>query len=299
MSATGTPQGKAIRKQYTSASSADTTTFAAPPNMADWCQIIGAGSTVLVDESGTSVTITTDAAEPAAMIPGPWIAFTSTTATRVRMGNGDAPPVVLPVTGLASGSAITDTGNFTAQTEVNGSLQELYQHLFSATGGCVPIPLSAFREVNATGDVPNIAGIGGVLASDTAPILLGKATTNDWAIQWATGNVDPIGCSFMVPSDFDDTADATLTLIVSSGSTNAATMAVASSWNGGSEVTDSASDAGTLSATEHAITATIAAADIPADANRVTFRITPPTHGTDAINLTGARLNYKRKLLTS
>lgn len=62
---------------------------------------------------------------------------------------------------------------------------------------------------------------------------------------------------------------------------------------------DSASDAGTLSATEHAITATIAAADIPAGANRVTFRITPPAHAADAINLTGARLNYKRKLLTA
>ena len=100
------------RKQFTSASSADATTFA-PPNQADWVQIIGAGSTILVDESGASVTLTTDAAEPVLCLPGPWQAFTSTTATRVRMGSGGPPPAVqIPPTSVldyVTGTALTDT----------------------------------------------------------------------------------------------------------------------------------------------------------------------------------------------
>lgn len=105
MAATGAPQGPGKVKQYTSVSSADTTTWAAPPNMAAWAQIIGAGSTVLVDESGANVTITTDAAEPACVLPGPWQAFTSTSATRVRMGNGDAPPVPVVPASAVPGTA--------------------------------------------------------------------------------------------------------------------------------------------------------------------------------------------------
>lgn len=238
----------------------------------------GASSSVLVPDAGS----------------GRWIADTTTA--------GAVLSTALASTANGEGAALVgseDAGGFTAKTTTEEQVQELYQHLFSANGGCVSIALSSFREVSATGDVGNAAAIGGVLASDTTPILLGKATTNDWAIQWATGNADPIGVSFMPPADFDDTADATLDLVVSSGSTDAATMGIASSWNGGSEVTDSADDASAKSATEHVITATIAAADIPSGANRATFRITPPTHATNAISLTGARLNYKRKLLTS
>lgn len=167
--------------------------------------------------------------------------------------------------------------------------------LSSVSKGSVPLDLYAFREVSATGDVGNIAAIGGVLGSDTAPIMRGAATTNEAEIVWVADGVDPIGISFMLPVDFDDTADATLDLVVASGATDAATMGIASTWNGGSEVTDSASDAATKSATAHTITATIATADIPVGANRVTFRITPPAHAADAISLRGARLNYRRK----
>lgn len=100
MSATGQAQGPQRIKEFTSISSADTTTFSAPSAMAEWVQIIGAGSTVLVDEQGNSTTITTDAAEPAAQLPGPWKAFTSTTATRVRLGAGKAPPIVVPASAV-------------------------------------------------------------------------------------------------------------------------------------------------------------------------------------------------------
>jgi len=158
----------------------------------------------------------------------------------------------------------------------------------------IPIPLGAWREVTSGGDVGNVAAIGGVLASDTAPILRGDSN-NSWEISWATGNVDPIGVQVPIPYDLDDTANVTLHLAVYSGSSDAATMGVASSWDGGSEVTDSADDSGTKSATRHVITATIAAADVPASASHVTLRLTPPTHATNAIQLCSSWLSYTPK----
>lgn len=291
---------KGPKKEYTSISAADVTTWASTP--ASWAHIIGAGSTVLTCEDGTTATITTDAAEPAAIIPGPFIAFTSTTASRVRMGVGLVPRLAVPATGVASGSTIADAGSFTAQTTVEAALQEMYQHLFSAVGGYIAIPLSAWREVDATGDVANIAANGGVLASDTTPVLDAVATSNEQEILWATGNVDAIGVSIVLPRDFDDTADATIDLVVSSGTTNAATIVCASAWSAGAagtEVSDSTSDTATKSATPHTLSITIDKGDMPAGSRRATVRLTPPTHATDTISLYATGIAYKRKLLTS
>lgn len=92
MSATGQPNSSPTkRKNYAVGSAADTT-WVAPGAMADWVKVVGIGSTVLLDESGASVTVTTDAAEPSAVLPGPWSGFVSTTATRVTMGNGGMMP---------------------------------------------------------------------------------------------------------------------------------------------------------------------------------------------------------------
>jgi len=191
-----------------------------------------------------------------------------------------------------------DSGSKTSAATVADALDELYLDRLSTQRG-IPINLGAWREVNATGDVGNVAAIGGVLASDTAPILRAESTTNSWEISWAAGNVDPIGVQVMLPPDLDDAQDAFLDLIVHSGTTDAATMAVATSWNGGSEVTDSASDSATKSATRHTITATIAAADIPASSTHLTIRLTPPHHATNAIQLVGSTLRYTPKLITS
>lgn len=92
-----------------------------------------------------------------------------------------------------------DAGGFTTATTHEAQIQEMYQHLFSAVGGYIPIPLSAWREVDATGDVGNITANGGVLASDTTPVFDAVATSNEQEILWATGNADPIGCSVALP----------------------------------------------------------------------------------------------------
>ncbi len=192
--------------------------------------------------------------------------------------------------------AYEDSGSKTTAATVDAALDEIYLDRLS-TSRSRPIDLGAWREVSAGGDVGDVAGIGGVLASDTAPILRGDAN-GSWEISWATGNVDPIGIQIMLPADFDDTGNAILDFDVYSGPADAMTLGVATSWNGGAEVTDSADDAGTKSATRHRISATVAHADIPAGATHLSVRITPPAHATDAFQLVGAQLRYTPKLLT-
>ncbi len=250
-----------------------------------------AGIVAFVDDDGGVYVLIDDA--PLVALIGDGAALVTTLSDNLaNTAHGDGASLV----------GIEDAGTFTAAADVEAALAELYQHLFSTKGGCVPLALATFREVNSTGDVGDITANGGVLASDTTPVFEAVATSNEERILWATGNVDPIGISFTVPPDFDDTADAKLDLVVSSGTTNAATLVLASAWSAGAagtEVSDSADDSATKSATPHTISATIDKGDIPAGTVRVTLRLTPPTHATDTISLYGARLTYKRKLLTS
>lgn len=202
------------------------------------------------------------------------------------------------VNGLgASLVAIEDAGTFTSAATVEAALAEIYTHLFSATTS-IPLSLHQFREVDANGDVGNIAANGGILASDTTPVLRGNAAEST-EIYWAAGNSDPISTQITLPTDFDGTKDATIDMWLSSGTTDAATITVETGWDGGALVSDSTSDAATKSATAHKITVTINAGDIPNTAALLTIALTPPAHTTDGIILTGIRFNYKRKLLTA
>jgi hypothetical protein len=197
----------------------------------------------------------------------------------------------------ATDVSIADAGTFTATSDVEAALQEIYQHLLTANAS-VCFSLRQAREVTSGGDVGNAAAIGGVLASDTTPILRADANESE-EIAWAASNSDIISFDTSLPSDFDGTGNVTVDLLVASGATDAASFSLLSSWDKGAQVTDSFDDSATKSATLHTITATVAAADIPNAAGCVTFQLVPPAHTTDAIILGSVRLNYKRKLLTA
>jgi|SRR6185436_14052777 len=197
--------------------------------------------------------------------------------------------------------AISDAGAFTAETDVEGALAELYQNALTAHAS-LPVSLFDFREVTSGGDVANAAGNGGVLASDTTPILRGDAAHSQ-EISWAAGNADPIAFQMTLPDDFDGTANATLDLWVytdntGGGGIDAATFTVETNWDGGAAVSDTATD-GTPATSHHKITAAIAAADIPDAPSYVTVLLTPAAHAADPTQLVAARLNYQRKLRTS
>jgi hypothetical protein len=159
----------------------------------------------------------------------------------------------------------------------------------------IPLSLNDFRETDANGDVGAIAANGGILASDTTPILRGASGVISQELSWAASNSDPIVAQLSLPEDFDGRNDVLVELWVNSGTTDAATFSVATSWDGGATVTDSASDANTKSATTHKISAVISAADIPDSASSLTLMLTPGAHTTNAIQLTNVRVSHLPK----
>lgn len=163
--------------------------------------------------------------------------------------------------------------------------------------GFIPLPLVTAREAT-TGDVGAIAANGGLLASDTTPALSGTASTVSQQALWAASNVDQILWDLPLPEDFDGRDDVLVDILVASGgTTNLASFTVTTSWDGGADVTDTATDPA-ASTTYHTITATIAAADIPDAATTVSLALTPAAHGTDTIAVKAVRIRYTQRTVS-
>lgn len=302
---TGQPQGLGDFKEYTSGQSDATTWLPSGSGNADYVQVIGAGTVVVTTEKGNNRTITTDAAEPAAVIDGPFSALVSTTATRVRMGIGKAPPIMVPPTGVASGSTIADAGSFTAQTTVEGALQEIYQDLKS-TQLLVPVRfgmLAAGTPLAAWAD--NASSNPGITLANS------KAAGYRWnnnASQTAIWTVEAVP----VPYEADVTANATMHILCSKvGATlaDATTFTVTAFVQDVAALHDADSDFGGTSsaiagdATSKTVqdsTLTLALADLAAAAAPagISFSIKPTdgTLGTDDIIVHAVFVLFKRKL---
>jgi hypothetical protein len=214
-------------------------------------------------------------------------------------------PIIQRFETTAARIAYTFTTNDRGFLVEDLELAQLYYIFRSGAGAntCVPFPsefgevmfdLRDFHEVSSGGDVGNLADTGGgQLASDSTPTYIGDAAESA-VITWAASNSDIIGASTSLPSDFDTTRDCFVDLTTSSGgTTNAATLTVETSWDGGTIVADTAT--GAASVTPATATATVAAADVPAGANRVTVMLTPASHTTDTMLLFRVRLRYYRK----
>lgn len=159
------------------------------------------------------------------------------------------------------------------------------------------LSLHDWREAASTGAVGAIAANGGILASDTTPIMGAETTTEAHSIQWAAANADIIQASLALPEDFDARDDVLLDLFVltdntGGGGIEAASFSVLTSWDNGAQVTDTATD-DVPATTVHKITARIAAADIsPKLPSFVNIQLVPGTHANDPIRLLAARLTY-------
>jgi hypothetical protein len=188
-----------------------------------------------------------------------------------------------------------DSGDYTAATEVDGALTEIYTHLLNAQGWSTGAALTTFRIVDTNGDVGNSAAPG-ILASNTAPILRGEATTEALAVHWVANGVEIIATTIDLPPDLVGAADLFVDLVVVANNTNnAPSFSVLHNFNGGAQVTDTAT--GTSISTVQTITATIAASDVPAAASVLGFQLLPGSHASDTWTLFGVRLRGKRTLL--
>ena len=195
--------------------------------------------------------------------------------------------------------SIADAGTFTSTATVEAATQEIYQDLLSAQ--CfIGIPLNSWRETSNF-DVGAIAANGGILASDTTPILeaINAATNGCQRVNWASGEVDQIMVQVPLPPDIDVTADLVFHCrIASESTTDAVGFTVDTFFNeGDSKVSDSTATNQTATYAEKV--ATIAAADVPSGAQTITIGLTPAAHTTDKMYLTATWLEYTRALRTS
>lgn len=163
--------------------------------------------------------------------------------------------------------------------------------------GLIQVPLATLRELT-TGAVPNGAANGGLLASDTTPILNTVNGDTDGALRlsWAASNSDAIGFQAVLPSDVD--VDSPITVhfrAAMAGATDTPTLALDTYFNEGDTKVEDATAAVT-GASYAEYSATIAAADIPDGAQTVSVEVTPGAHTTDALYVTAVWIEYTRKL---
>lgn len=160
----------------------------------------------------------------------------------------------------------------------------------------VGFSLNDFREVTTAGAVGNIVANGGLLASDTTPILGAEATSEIMSLAWAAANSDIIQATKSLPEDFDGRNDVLVELWVRTdnaggGAIEAGTFSVLTSWDNSAQVTDTATDS-VPSETFHKITAVIAAADIPDAASWVNIQLVLGTHANDPVRLAHVEMKY-------
>ncbi|MEN6623613.1 MAG: capsid cement protein [Smithella sp.] len=194
-------------------------------------------------------------------------------------------------------------GGLSIPATVQAALAELYQGLVKTVQGFIPIPLTSFREL-AAGVFINAAGNGGILASDTTPILTNIADGDAMRIAWAAGNTDQIAASVVLPPDLDGTADLVVHMLCSKdANANNAVHMDGEAYFGESDVDcfPAAAAANLLVQNKGEYTATILAADVAdtqADAN-MTLLLMPEAHAADVVYLHAAWIEYKKKLLTA
>ena len=199
----------------------------------------------------------------------------------------------------AAGTSIADAGSFTLAATVEAALAEIYQDIFSIQQ-FLPVPLNSLRET-ATFNVGNIAANGGLLASDTTPVLsaINGATDGCQILAWAASNNDQVVFQTPLPPDIDLTKDIVLHCrLKSAGINNAVGFTVDSFFDeGDTKVIDATSTNQTATWAEK--TAIIAAADLPATAQTLTIGLTPAAHTTDIMYCSAIWLEYTRAIRTS
>lgn len=194
---------------------------------------------------------------------------------------------------------LADAGTLITALNVEDALQEAFQHIQTAQA-FIPISLMLLRETSNL-DVGNLAAHGGILASDSTPILeaINAATDGCQRVHWAASDNDQVTFQTALPPDLDVSADVVLhARAAMAGTTDTPTVALASYFNEADTAVADATAAITGTAFAE-YTATVAATDVPTGAQTLTVGLTPGAHTTDALYLTALWIEYTRLTLTS
>ena len=161
--------------------------------------------------------------------------------------------------------------------------------------GYIGLPITTAREI-VTNAIPNAAAIGGLLASDTTPILarVNGATDKKLRLDWAASNSDAITFDVAYPADLDDTAILTVCILAAmNGVTDTPTVAI-NFFEGVGDTNAGGNTAAVTGTTVAKYSRAIAAADVGVAPNAASIEIVPGTHTTDKLYVYGAWIEYTR-----
>ncbi len=167
--------------------------------------------------------------------------------------------------------------------------------------GFIMLDITTLRIIgdDTADEIGDLAANGGFLSNDSTPLLGRVSTSTDKAlrIEWALSDVTELQFGPVpMPPDLDETTDVTIHLLgLMSGSTDTPTVDVqVFDGIGDTEMGGASTAFGSALAEE---TVTIANADISGNPTGVfNISLTPGSHGTDALHLHGAWIEYTKKL---
>jgi hypothetical protein len=164
--------------------------------------------------------------------------------------------------------------------------------------GWIPIPLTSLREV-FTNNMTNIAGNGGVMASDTTPIFEFTNGDTDSALRlrWASSNSDAVAWTIPLPPDLDPSNPIYVKFIAEMGGATDTPTVLLETFFGKGDTKISDSSAAVTGTTAAVYTITIAAADIETNVRKLfaSFEFTPGAHTTDTFVLYALWMEYTKR----
>ena len=191
-----------------------------------------------------------------------------------------------------------DTGD-TKVSDATGAVTGVTVATYTATIAAADIPASAKTvsiEITPAAHGTDVLYVYALWLEYTVEATPKLATVNGdtdsaLAVTWAASDVTPVAFQVPVPGDYDEGAVITVTLYAEmGGATDVPVISLDTYFDvGDTKVED---DTGALANAVAAVTATIAAADIPASAKTVTIEMTPGAHTTDTVILYAVKLTY-------
>lgn len=234
------------------------------------------------------------------------LTLTSTSNTLVGYAQNAAGNGVTTVDAMISGEfgiestvagdiTIADAGAFTAETTVEGALQEIYQDL-KTTQATIPVPLGAISMEDGTVLTKQATTVAGIaqLADKEQVILI--------PVNCSSG--ESLGFTIPVPQDLDHTADITIHVMAGKdGALDALTLdcevypcAVGDTAN--ADIQDTAAQALTQAAAELTFTCGLDGVLAAPGTLSVVLALGGTNDG-DAVYIYGAWIEYKKKVLTA
>jgi hypothetical protein len=164
--------------------------------------------------------------------------------------------------------------------------------------GFIPLNITTLREA-VTNAIPNTAANGGLLASDTTPVLerVNGATDKALRVKWAASNSDEVQFGpVMMPPDLDEATDLTIHLLAAmGGATDTPTIDV-QVFDGLGDTEMGGATAAITGTTIAEYSVTIANANVAgAPLGFLNIALVPGAHTTDTLLLYGAWIEYSRK----